>query len=193
MTNSTIASYEREALQYAAQMDDFPPTFTEQALLRLIDALPPGGLVLEIGSGTGRDADFVEACGATVRRTDATRAFRELQASRGRQVEPLNVISDEVPGQYDGVLALCVLIHVDRRSTPVVLRKIARALRPAGAFLVSVREGAGETSGDYLMSYWDQAEYAGLLGDAGLRVDWSQRYDDGDGDTWLTFLARKAR
>ncbi|NEA31245.1 methyltransferase domain-containing protein [Streptomyces sp. SID13031] len=192
MTNLTIESYERDALDYAAQIGDFPPPVIEGALLRLVEAIPPGGRVLEVGSGTGRDADFIESCGESVRRTDATRAFRGLQVARGKQVEPLDVIRDDLGGPYDGILALCVFIHVDRDSTLSVLRKVAAALRPAGAFLVSVREGSGETNGAYLMSYWDRAEYDALLAEAGLRVDWDQRHTDCDGDTWLTFLARKA-
>lgn len=192
MTNLTIESYERDARSYAAQLDGFPPPVIESALLRLVEAIPPGGRVLEVGSGTGRDADFIEACGASVRRTDATGAFRELQVARGKQVEPLDVISDQLGGPYDGILALCVFIHVDRASTLPVLRKVEAALRPAGAFLVSVREGTGETNGAYLMSYWNKAEYDALLAEAGLRVDWDHRHTDCDDDTWLTFLARKA-
>ncbi|MET9311052.1 methyltransferase domain-containing protein [Kribbella sp. NPDC003505] len=193
MTNPTIDSYERDALSYAAGIDDFPPPEIEGALLRLVEAIPPGGLVLEVGSGTGRDADFVEACGASVRRTDATRAFRNLQLARGKQVELLDMISDDLGGPYDGILALCVFVHVDRKSTSAVLRRIAAALRPAGAFLVSVRQGSGETRGAYLMSSWGRDEYEALLAQAGLRVDWDHRHTYGVGDTWLTFLARKAQ
>jgi hypothetical protein len=35
---------------------------------------PPGATVLEVGSGTGRDADYLEALGPDVRRTDVANA-----------------------------------------------------------------------------------------------------------------------
>jgi SAM-dependent methyltransferase len=91
--------------------------------------------VLEIGSGSGRDADFIESLGGKVRRTDVTQAFLDLQAERGKHGERLNVLTDALGGPYDAVLAICVLIHIERADTDRVLRKVRKALRPGGAFL----------------------------------------------------------
>jgi len=83
---------------------------------------------------SGRDpdthADFVEGLGVQVRRTDATKRFLKLQAARGKLGEFLDLITDDLGGPYDAVLALCVLIHVPREQTDQVLAKIAGSLRP---------------------------------------------------------------
>lgn len=147
--------------------------------------------MLEIGSGPGRDADFVESLGARVRRTDATQAFLDIQARRGKRGELLNALTDDLGGPYDGVLALCTLMHIDRDHTAAVLRKIARALQPDGAFLVSMREGEGETTGDYQMTYWSHADFATRLESAGFRIEASERRTDSGGDVWMTFLCRR--
>jgi hypothetical protein len=134
-----------------------------------------------------------EDLGVRVRRTDATRAFIGLQARRGRRAELLNVITDELGGPYDGVLVMCVLIHVGFDQTDAVLRKIAGSLRRGGGFLVSIREGDGETHGDYHTVYWRTADLTARLQSAGLRVDWDAHHVDSDGDAWLTYLTTRIR
>lgn len=118
-TQRTIDSYEGCADEYSRIVDPFPSPSLEAALRQVATAAGKGGQILEIGSGAGWDADFLETQGVSVRRTDATRRFLELQAARGKEGELLNVITDDLGGPYDAVVALCVLIRKDRRcATP---------------------------------------------------------------------------
>lgn len=158
----------------------------------MVRYIPRGGRVLEIGSGPGRDADVVESLGAVVRRTDAAKPLLDLQAERGKTGELLNVVTDALGGPYDAVLAMCVLIHIDRRQMNPVLRKIAGALKPGGAFLVSMRKGEGETSGDYHTVSWTRGRFAAHLAAADLAIDWEMERVDSVREEWLTFLARRA-
>ena len=187
----TIRYYEHSADEYSRAVSTHPPRSMASALRRSVKHVPRGGLVLEIGSGPGRDADFVESLGVSVRRTDATRAFRDAQQARGRHVERLNVLTDPLGGPYDAIIAICVLIHIERTEMDRVLAKIKKALRPGGAFLVAVWEGTGEKAGDYYMTYWSRAAFAARLAAAGLRVEWDSRRVDSDGDVCLTFIARR--
>lgn len=189
----TIESYEAYAATYDRLVGPTVSASIEAALRRLVAVVPPGGEILEIGSGPGREADFVEDLGVRVRRTDATRAFVGMQAQRGKRAELLNVITDELGGPYDGILAMCVLIHVGFDQTDAVLRKIAGSLRPGGGFLVSMREGDGETHGNYHTVYWRTADFTARLLSAGFRVDWEEHDVDSDGDAWLTYLATRIR
>lgn len=191
-TRRTVQSYEAYARQYDTLVDAERPPHIQEALQRLVHCLPPGGSVLEIGSGPGRDADFVEALGAVVRRSDAAQAFLDLMAERGKAADLLNVITDELGGPYDGVLAMGVLIYVDREQIDAVLRKIHAALKPGGAFLVAMREGEGETDGDWHTVCWTGERFAARLAAAGLSVAWRVRSVGGDGNDWVTFLARRA-
>ena len=196
----TIESYEQIARAYAdetAPERSDPAEFIAEGLRRLVDAVPTGGTALEVGSGPGWDADFVESQGVTVRRTDITAAFIDLQAERGKQVETLDVISDELGGPYDGVMALAVLHHVNRGRIPALLRRVAEALHPGGVFLVAIREGDGELweTGDsgnpYFTVLWRESAFRDQLEDVGLMVRWSSRNEDSGEGPWLTFLARK--
>jgi 2-polyprenyl-3-methyl-5-hydroxy-6-metoxy-1,4-benzoquinol methylase len=187
----TIAYYEQSAREYAKEIDPLPPANRAAALRRLMASVPPGATVLEIGSGTGRDADYLESLGAAVRRTDAARSFAAIQAERGKRVALLDVVADGLCGPYEAVLAMCVLMHVERGQIDAVLRKVAGALRPGGGFLVSVREGQGESPGPAAMAFWSRDEFADRLAAAGLGVEWDDHHVDCDGDAWLTFLARR--
>lgn len=193
----TVASYEQIARAYAESTAG-PEGVGSAALRRLVTALPTSGRVLELGSGPGWDADFVESFGPSVRRTDVTRAFVEFQQERGKVAEILDAITDEYGGPYDAVLALCVLIHIERGDTARVLAKVAAALRPGGSFLVSVREGVGEQwevgeSGNrYHVVFWDGDDFQARLASVGLEVRWTARSLEDADEPWLTVLATKA-
>jgi 2-polyprenyl-3-methyl-5-hydroxy-6-metoxy-1,4-benzoquinol methylase len=188
----TVQSYEESAREYDKLVDPQRPPHIQEALRRLVDALPSGGQVLEIGSGPGRDADVVESLGMVVRRTDAAQAFIDLMAERGKHAELLNVVSDDLGGPYDGVLAMGVLIHVDRDHTDTVLRKIHAALKPGGAFLAAMRKGEGEATGEYQTVCWTRERFTQRLAEAGLSVLWDADSVGGDGNDWVTYLARRA-
>ena len=189
----TIASYEASAREYNAIVAGHRPPEIEDALRRMMQLVPAGGMVLEIGSGSGQDADFIESLGGIVRRTDAAQAFLDLQAERGKKGELLNVVTDALGGPYSAILAMAVLIHVDREQVAPVLRKVFDALEPGGVFLAGMRIGEGETNGDYQTVYWAKDRFADELAAAGLRMQWDTQWIGREDVTWVSFLASRPR
>jgi 2-polyprenyl-3-methyl-5-hydroxy-6-metoxy-1,4-benzoquinol methylase len=158
----TVAAYENYARRYAANVAS-PSGSGADALRRLADVLPAGGRVLDIGSGPGWDADFLEGLGLHVHRTDVTTSFRDFQVERGKQCDALDLLTDEITETYDGILMLCVLQHFERDELDAVLRKLARALKSQGALFLSYPLGDDETwqhtsSGDYCVVRWSRAQ-----------------------------------
>lgn len=194
----TLAAYERYARQYAAAVPAQPPAGTEDALRRFVsqvDALPAPHRVLEIGSGPGWDADFVEALGCPVHRTDATGAFRAFQQQRGRHVDALDLLTDPIAGRYAGAMLLCVLQHFERDRVDAVLCKLAAALVKGGALLLSHFVGDDEgwehgESGDYRVVRWPPEVLDARLAEAGFAVCWQATGDDGDGP-WRSVIAQR--
>src|SRR5688500_9916982 len=92
----TVAGYERCARDYAAETASSTAPDGKTALRQLAAAVAPGGRVLEIGSGPGWDADFLESLGLDVHRTDAAAAFCDLQAERGKRCDLLDVLVDPI-------------------------------------------------------------------------------------------------
>lgn len=134
-----------------------------EGLRRLLDGLPAGGTVLDLGSAPEWDADGT---------------------------------GDDLGGPYDAVVALAVLQHVDRAVVPDLLGRVADALEPGGAFLVSVREGDGEQrevsdSGSHRAAVlWREPDLCDALEDAGFALVWRGWGEDSEEHRWLTFLAR---
>ena len=198
---TTVRSYEAIAREYAVSTAGTPSGVGEAGMRRLVAAVPRGATILELGSGPGWDADFVESLGPRVRRTDVTSAFREFQTQRGKQVEPLDAITDAYTDDdnpaYDGIMALAVLQHIDRAATDAVLGKVAQALRPGGAFLVTTREGTGDywdvgSSGNrYHVTLWAADAFSARMAAAGLTPVWSARSLNDD-EAWFTVLARRS-
>jgi 2-polyprenyl-3-methyl-5-hydroxy-6-metoxy-1,4-benzoquinol methylase len=189
-SHRTVQSYEGSAREYNAIVAEHPlqPEIAD-SMRRMMAFVPPGGTVLEIGSGPGRDADFIESLGGVVRRTDAAQAFLDLQAERGKKGELLDVITDALGGPYNAILAMCVLIHVDRAQIGPILRKVFDALAPGGVFLVSMRVGEGETNGDCHTVYWAKDLFAAQLDEAGLRTHWEMERIGRNEEAWVYFLA----
>ncbi|HEU4947853.1 MAG TPA: methyltransferase domain-containing protein [Kribbella sp.] len=169
----TLAAYEQAAERFRATI----PSEPGQVLLDqfdLIDTrLHPGATVLELGSGTGRDALELERRGYRVRRTDAAESFVEMMRSDGHHADRLNALTDEFGGPYDLVFADAVLLHFDRDQLAAVLRKAARA---SGLLAFSLREGEGaEWSTRHLdlprhFTMWQEPELRRLLTDCGWTI-----------------------
>ncbi len=193
---STLAGYEGCADDYAETTAPKPEADDQPALVELLKLVPPGSRLLEIGSGPGWDADWLEERGLAVRRTDGAGSFVQFQARRGRRAERLDVIRDPLGGPYDGVIALHVLQHVEREALPSLFAGIAAAIRDGGVFLLALREGQGETAeigakgNAYYVALWPRSEIVAILAGHGLDLHWSHSFAGRDG-RWLTALFRK--
>lgn len=191
----TVAGYERCARDYAASVGSTPSASGAAALRQLAAALAPGKRVLEIGSGPGWDADFLEALGLDVHRTDATAAFRDFQAERGKRCDPLDLLADGIDGRYDGIAMLAVLQHFERTQLDAALRKLAQALDAGGALLLVYPEGEDDywehgDSGHYRVVRWTPDAMDACLAQAGFAVAWARTNDGRDGP-WRNLLARR--
>lgn len=192
----TVAAYEGYARRYAEVVSPQPSDSAAATLRRFADVLPSGGRILDIGSGPGWDADFLEKLGVRIHRTDVTAEFRNFQAERGHQVDALDVLTDEIAESYDGILMLAVLQHFERTEVDAVLRKLVNALKENGALLLSHPVGEDEfwegSSGDYRVVRWSSAMLDDRFQRSGLTVLWDKTEVPGNEEVWRSVLARKA-
>ncbi|ADB34026.1 hypothetical protein Kfla_5010 [Kribbella flavida DSM 17836] len=184
----TLAAYEQRAESFASTI----PRAPNENLIRLVDeALPAGGDVLELGSGTGRDAAELERRGHRVRRTDATLAFLEMMRADGFSADRLNALTDDYGGPYDVVFADAVFLHFTPDQLSTVLTKCAKAA-PLLAF--STREGDGVEWSDRSLELprhfrcWQEEPLRVLLAQTGWQVLQVRRGQTRSGG-WLHVLA----
>lgn len=166
-----------------------------QAFLeQLVSELPAGGSVLEIGAGSGRDADWLEAHGLTVRRTDGCAAFVAALREQGHEAELLNVLLDPLPSGFDAVYANAVLLHLEADDLPAVLTRLAGSA-PLLAFTVKVGEGAGwstaKTGLPRFFQYWTEESLRSVLARSPWQVG-SLEQRPGLSEEWLMAICRTA-
>lgn len=96
--------------------------------------------------GAGRMLPRLAASGCVVEGVDLSEAMvRRARADHGTfatQVASLRDLPHE-DGSFDGVFSWYSTIHSDDQDVAVILRELARVLRPAGHLLIAFQTGAG--------------------------------------------------
>lgn len=192
----TIAAYQADAAAYAAGTAELPESVARD-LDEFAGLVLPGGRVLEIGSGPGRDALELERRGLAVRRTDITPAFVDLMRADGFEAQVVDPTVDDLGGPWDGVWANAVLIHLDRAEMATVLARLGEATRLGGTLYASVQEGEGEAwatrghvAGARHFTFWREEALREALARAGWRVVELRRSETANG-TWLDVFAER--
>jgi SAM-dependent methyltransferase len=202
--SATVRAYDSSASDYGAAVADMPAT-VQESVSRFASMLGPGARVLEVGSGSGRDARALEEAGLSVRRTDITPAFVRMLREAGYEAEVVDPAVDDLadpqaPGTpYAGVWADASLLHVDRSELSGVLSRLADATSPGGVLFVGLKEGDGEdwsihgnVTAPRFFTYWREEPLRSALDGAGWHVERVDRQHGEHGETWLQAWARRA-
>lgn len=201
----TVArGYDRMAERYNAWAVDVRVQEREHYTRALLDALPEGAAVLELGCGAGLPTTraFAERFGVTgvdISERQIALARRNVPGARFVHADMAGL--DLPPGSYDGVAAFYSLTHVPREEHGALLARIAGWLRPGGLFVGSM--GAGPSEGEWefhgvpmVFSHYDATTNRRLVADAGLAIESARvetEDEDGEPTPFLWVVARKAR
>ncbi|ALU71471.1 hypothetical protein H351_20600 [Rhodococcus erythropolis R138] len=189
----TLASYEAGANLYAAR-----PYVMGEAMawyLARIAKLVDGGTILELGSGPGRDAEYLESFGVSVTRTDGALAFVEMMRAEGFTAEVLDIRTGQFNGTYDAVVANAVLLHLRRDEFEFVARKSRGVVGTEGIFAFTVKKGDGTSWSKAKLglprhfTFWQEGQLRQVLGTCGWET---LSIDSVVGPTadWLHVIAR---
>ena len=126
------------------------------------------GRVLEVGSGPGRDASYLESRGPQVIRTDATRGFVEMMREEGHHARLLDIRCDDLGGPYDAVFANAVLLHLRVNSFGMCWSVLGVPV-DGGILAITLKEGEGEAWSSAKLelprhfTYWRESELHAVL------------------------------
>src|SRR5262249_48163598 len=97
-------------------------------LHHFLGKLAPGARVLDLGCGSGRDAEAMIKAGFDVEATDGSPEIARLAEERlSRQVRVMRFDELDASEDYDAVWANASLIHVPRPALPHILDLIFKA------------------------------------------------------------------
>ncbi|QZY30417.1 DinB family protein [Nocardioides coralli] len=195
----TVASYDESAPAYVEQQEPVPASVRD-VMGGFVALLSSGARVLEVGSGSGRDALELEARGVEVRRTDITPAFVRMLREAGHEADVLDPLTDDLAAPdgepYDGVWAAASLLHVRREDLPDVMDNLASVTRSGGPLHLAVKEGDGarfsthgRVAGPRHFTFWREPGLRALLDEAGWDVRDVRRSTGQRDETWLDVLA----
>lgn len=189
----TLAAYESGAAEYAAATSEGRSSLISE----LLDLVPRGSHVLELGTGTGRDASEMEAEGLRVDRTDAAQSFVDRLITGGHSARMLDVRDADFGGPYDAVFANAVLLHVPRADLSSVFSVARQATRAGGILAASFKRGAGEGWSTRKLpqprhfTYWEEESLGEVLQTAGWSpIDVYDSTQPASAERWITVTAR---
>ena len=190
----TLASYEATVDRYVDASGVSDPTV--QALLARVAERVPGGTALEVGSGPGFDALHMESLGLDVVRSDGATAFVERMRANGHEARVLDIRGDDLGGPFDAIVAIAVLLHLDRDEFTSFLARALHAVRPGGLIAFTVKEGDGDAWSHAKLdrprhfTFWRADAVRAALDHA----SWSSisiEHIDGRTEPWLIVLAQR--
>ncbi len=194
--DSEFAPYDRIADLW--RRDRLATSFRERRFLeRLIDGLPEGARVLDLGCGFGEPIGrFLVDAGLEVTGVDASGRLLEhaRRALPGATFIPGDMRTVEVAGPFDAIVAWDSVFHLPRDDHAALYRRMAGWLRPGGRLLLSLGgSGAPDFSSEmhgvpFFYSGHEPDEAVALLELAGFRVE-HREIDDPTSRGHLAILA----
>lgn len=150
MDNGTVDAYDTRAAAYCDEWLDQPPPADLQALWRTF--LVPGARTLDVGSGSGRDADWLTRHGFPCEGVDASAG---LLAEAARRFPALRFVAGSLPelagiadGAYANVVCETVIMHLPAHQVVPAVRSLCRILAPGGVLYLSWRVGGTQDARD---------------------------------------------
>lgn len=193
--DDTLRFYAENAATYVRHASGLP----SEQLVAFADALPPGSAVLELGTGSGKDAAYLLSRGHDVHPSDGSPELAaEAERLLGRTVRIMRFDQLEEDQAYDGVWASANLLHAPAHELTADLTRIHRALRTGGLVVASFKSGSGEGR-DMFGRYYNYPDAETLVAhfrDAAAWADLSLSTHmgggyDGKPTEWLWVTARR--
>ena len=175
MDETTIKTYNQKAQEYTDETEEvwqrFPSTFPSEFIQLAKDK------VLDIGSGSGRDAKIFTSFGLDVTCLDASQSMVEISKAKGFHSLVGNFL--ELPFEekaFDGVWAYTSLLHIHKKDIEKAFMEIKRVLKNGGILGLGLIEGEGEENrksmGEEfprLFTYYKREEIEEIAGKLGFK------------------------
>ena len=172
MDARTLAAYDAEAANYAADWCAQPAPADMHALLRT--HFRPGPTI-DVGCGAGRDTAWLAANGFEARGVDASAGLlREARAAHPAlrfDVATLPELAGIERGAFENVLCETVVMHLAVSDLDAATRALGALLRPGGTLYLSWRVTRGDALRDAAGRLYEAFD-AGVVRDALAGFGW---------------------
>lgn len=191
----SVDYYDARAKSYYEQTVSADTSSLYQPFLVLV---PPGGHILDAGSGSGRDTKEFLRQGYTVTAIDASWEMTKLSSQlTGQQTLQMRFQEMAFQDCLDGVWACASLLHVPRDEINQVFQRFTAALKSGGIWYMSFKLGNEERiAGDRLFNDYNESLAKQLLSQhpaLQLLEVWQtlDKLPNGRNLEWINVLVRK--
>ncbi len=144
--NSTIDYYNRNAARY---FNETVHADVSEIRDRFAQMLPPGGTILDLGCGSGRDSKAFIEQGFRVVAVDGSEELCKLAEEYIQQPVICSDFLDYKPEEtFDGIWACASLLHLTEAECQIVVDRLSKNLKPGGCFYMSFKMGEFEGERD---------------------------------------------
>ena len=158
--------------------------------------LLPKGKVIEIGSGSGKDAKALVDFDYDYMGTDVSKGLLKAAKRNNPNETFLNIAVQDLvfDGEsFDGFWTVATLLHIPKNKIGAALQSIKNIIKPGGVGFISLKAGSGESvdpnTGRW-WSYYSLEEFHGILNKNGFEVI-EERTRKGDSAWWLMYWVRR--
>lgn len=196
----TVDSYNQAVIKYINTSPQVVDGDIKVWIDKNLEKLGREPKILEIGSGTGKDADYFASKGFAMELTDASQGFVEHLIKTGKKSRLLNALTDDLGMGYDMIFADAVFLHFNRGQLDLVLKKVYAALKLDGRLVFSLKAGSGEETTERKLDmpryfcFWGADEIEVVLRNAGfsqIEITLTGDYRGNSRPDWLLIDAVK--
>jgi ubiquinone/menaquinone biosynthesis C-methylase UbiE len=134
---------------YDVIVDQYASTFTEPSeyIDELLSNIDKGGLILDVGCGTGVDANYISSKGYQVIGIDFSDKMLKLAKQKFPDIDFRIADMRELKfgeNMFDGILLAYSLIHIPKRDVPKTLSNLYKFMKSGSPILVIVHGGKSQ-------------------------------------------------
>ena len=193
--NETLAYYNQNADTFVEGSQNADMSEQYRFFLKY---LTPGGKLLDLGCGSGRDSAYFSTLGFQVTAVDGSEELCK-RVKEHYQIDAHCIRFEDLSFQeeFDAIWACASLLHVNKANIPGILARVSAALKPGGILYASFKYGNEEriVNGRFFNDY-TEANLDTLLtseNQLSLLEYWITEdvRPDRCGERWLNFIAKK--
>lgn len=197
VVKKTIETYEQTADLY----DSLYPYVNRENIDFFIDKIN-GDKILDIGCGSGRDAEYFVNKGLDVIGIDLSNRFIEISKAKvpNAQFIKMDMRNINFPvNSFDGIWSIASLLHIPKLEIKDTIIKFREVLKTNGIVYISVKLGEGERfvkkdrykGLEKFFAFYTESEISDLLKDYGFEIIKLSLYKVPKQDTWIDVFAIK--
>lgn len=191
----TVGYYDTKAETWAtAHHGDEDVSYWQNEMERFHELLPKGR-ILEIGSGSGKDASALIALGYDYTGTDASEGLLKVAQKRNPEaILKLVAVHDlDFPEhEFDGFWTAATLLHIPKDRIDEALQKIKSQVKLGGVGFITMKAGSGEREDPETgrwFAYYSKEEFQKTLEKNDFQII-EVKTRKGEKDWWLCFWVK---